>query len=111
MIKTLARAAFLAGAVAFAAVGVASAQDRSLTINNQTGTTMTEIHATPHSQSDWGPDLLEGTIEAGGSGSGSLDGGADGACNFDFQARFADGTTATVMNVNVCEVSTINVHE
>lgn len=111
MIKTLARAAFLAGAVAFAAVGVASAQDRSLTINNQTSHTLTEIHATPHSQSDWGPDLLQGTLAAGESGSGTLDGGQDGACVFDFQAKFDDGTDATLMNVNVCEVSVINVHE
>ena len=111
MMKTFARVAILAGAMALSAASVASAQDRSLTINNRTSHTMTEIHSTPHSQSDWGPDLLEGTIEAGGSGSGTLDGGTDGACNFDFQAKFDDGTDATVMNVNVCQVSTINVTE
>jgi hypothetical protein len=111
MIK-IARRAVIGACLATVAAGAAWAAqdnyDRRVTVNNNTGVTLTHLYSTNSGQASWGSDLLgSGVI---GSGSGvrvNFDDGT-GACLFDVRARFADGDVVEQYRINVCQVSYIN---
>lgn len=87
------------------ALGVASgaAQDRHLTIHNDTGYTMYKFYSTNTGATSWGSDVLgSDTLPSGMSMRLNFD-NSEGYCMFDFRAVFEDGDELARQGVNVCE--------
>ncbi|MCF6272830.1 MAG: hypothetical protein L3J37_06505 [Rhodobacteraceae bacterium] len=73
-----------------------------MTINNNTGVTMTQFYASNSGQRYWGPDQLGATVMYSGSGRLINFEDGTGACLYDFKAVFADGDQLITTNRNVC---------
>jgi len=103
----IARSAFL-GAVAFALssvwAGNASAENRWVTIHNNTGYDIVSFHGSHRDAPDWQEDILGSRIlRAGQSVDINFDDGT-GYCIFDFRAAFEDGDVLVKKSVNVCAI-------
>jgi len=83
--------------------------NRVVSINNQTGMTMTHFFASSSDSSSWGPEQLGTTtvLPSGSSVSMNFDDGTT-ACTFDFKARFSNGQELKKYSVNVCVISNYN---
>lgn len=91
----------LAAAVLVGAASQVIAQNRFVTVVNQSSKTIWRFYATNVGNPNWGRDLLGGqVIVSGYEWKRNFDDGS-GACQFDFKAEFKDGT-ATEGRVNVC---------
>jgi hypothetical protein len=80
-------------------------EDRSLQAVNESSAAITEIFAVNSDTADWSANLL-GTSVVPPGGSHSIRTNVDrGYCKVDVVARFSDGTTELISNVNLCAVS------
>jgi hypothetical protein len=94
--------ALIAGLVA----SPAFAENRSVTIVNETGFTMTNFYASNTGEGTWQEDILgDDTLPSGAQVSINFD-DATGYCMFDFKAVFDDGDELIREEVNVCEIGT-----
>lgn len=111
-IKTIARGAILAGALALAAGSVLAqsgdGEDRTIQVHNNSDATIVSIQATNTGVNNWGDDILEGTLAPGEEAEGTIDDGS-GACNFDFRITLDNGQTPELRNYNVCTGSGLTV--
>ena len=83
--------------------------DRSVTVINATGYTITNFYGSNTGRSSWEEDILgNGVIPAGAAVDINFNDGS-GACRFDFKAVFADGSSAVETGVDVCRVSVVTV--
>lgn len=83
--------------------------DRSVTVVNNSGTTITRFFGSNSGRSSWEEDILgNGVIPPGGSVTINFNDGT-GACSFDFKAVFADGSSVVEAGVDVCRVSVVTV--
>ncbi|MGJ3262705.1 MAG: hypothetical protein ACFE0R_05650 [Salinarimonas sp.] len=88
------------------ASGAALAQNREVTIVNETGVTMTHFYASNVDRTSWEEDILgNDVLQSGYSVPIDIDDGS-GQCLFDFRALFADGDEIVDEAVNVCEIGT-----
>jgi hypothetical protein len=80
-------------------------QNRRVRVHNQTGWTMTHFFASDSRVDDWQEDMLgSGVLAAGASVTMNIDDG-NGACLYDFKARFTNGQELTRFRINVCEIA------
>lgn len=94
-------AALLLGALSS---GAAIAQDRHVTIHNDTGFTLYHFYSTNSGSTTWGSDILgSSTLPHGSSVRMNFD-NQYGYCEFDFRAVFEDGSELQRGNINVCEI-------
>jgi hypothetical protein len=92
-------------------ISAASAEDRRVNVNNQTGSAIVEFYASNTGTQDWQEDILgDQVLAAGGAAAINIDDGS-GYCKFDFRAVFDDGTEVISPNNNVCELSDFNITE
>lgn len=93
----------LAVALFFAGTVYAEAQNRWMTIVNDTGVTMTNFYASNEGSNSWGGDWL-GSIVLNHNFNieFNFDDGS-GYCMWDFKANFADGDSVESLGVNVCQ--------
>jgi hypothetical protein len=83
--------------------------DRSVTVINNSGSTITRFFGSNSGRSSWEEDILgDGVIAPGESVNINFNDGS-GSCSFDFKAVFADGTSAVETGVDVCRVSSVTV--
>jgi hypothetical protein len=71
--------------------GAAAAQDRVLTVINNSAATLTELYTSPANSDTWGDDLMQGqTLATGETGELTI---ADGSeeCAYSVRAVFDDG--------------------
>jgi len=91
------------------ATGIASpvvAQNRVVTIINQTGYVMVEFYGSNKGTTSWEEDIL-GYDVLGGYDSVNINFDDDtGYCIFDFKAVFSDGDEIVTKGINVCEIPT-----
>jgi hypothetical protein len=95
--------------LAFAALtslsGVASAEDRHVTIINETEHTIVRFYASNVEKTSWQEDILGSSVlKPGGSVRINVDDGS-GHCKYDFRADFADGDKMIKNGINVCQIS------
>ncbi len=83
----------------------AAAQDRTMTIVNETGVTMNNFYATNTGNKNWGEDWLGSQQMPSGSQMTVDFNDMTGYCMFDFRAIFVDGDEL-IDKVNVCEIGT-----
>jgi len=90
--------------VLFVSTVAAQAQNRWVTVENQTGYTMMEFYASNRDQRSWGRDWFgPDVLPSGYERSFNLDDGS-GYCIWDLKVVFSDGDEVTRMGLNVCEV-------
>ncbi|MCI2400445.1 hypothetical protein [Aliiroseovarius subalbicans] len=84
----------------------AEAQDRRVTIINDTGYTIVEFYGSNEGSDSWEEDIL-GTdvVPTGTTVNINFDDGS-GYCMFDFKAVFSDGDVLERRGVDVCTTST-----
>ena len=96
----------LTGALMLGSALPAMAQDRRVTIVNNTGYTITNFYGSNKGADTWEEDILgQSVLPSGNSTSINFD-DASGYCIFDFKAVFDDGTETVQTGVNVCEIGT-----
>ncbi|MCA3449939.1 MAG: hypothetical protein INF92_06115 [Rhodobacter sp.] len=90
--------------IAATAATLASAQDRNLRIDNDTGVTLYRFYSTNSGSTTWGSDVMGSSTLPSGSAMNLNFDNSFGYCEFDFLAVFEDGTEMQHANVNVCEI-------
>lgn len=98
------RAAFAAVLSLVAAAPVA-AQDRRVTIINNTGYTIVNFFGSNTGTTSWQEDILGNDVLPSGSSVEVNFDDATGYCKFDFLAIFDDGEQLIKENINICEIS------
>ncbi len=101
----------LLGTLMFAAPVVASAADQDFTVRNKTGYQIDSIYVSPHSNRNWGNDVMgrgvvlddEETLDISFPHTAT-------ACHFDLMVAYNDGDKATWDDLNLCEISTVTLH-
>ncbi|MES2432697.1 MAG: hypothetical protein V4586_02605 [Pseudomonadota bacterium] len=81
----------------------AAAYDRTVRIHNDTGLALVKFQSTNSGASRWGNDVMGSSTLANGASMKLHFDNAQGYCEFDFKAVFADGTVLQKARVNVCE--------
>ena len=100
--RTITLISGLAGGIASPAL----AENRSVTIVNNTGYTMTNFYGSNTGANTWQEDILgQDTLPSGSQVSVNFD-DETGYCMFDFKAVFEDGDELVREKVNVCEIGT-----
>jgi hypothetical protein len=100
------RRLLLATALVAATAAPAFAQcDTRFTLRNNSGAQVNEFYFGPSSNSNWGRDRLGENVLPNGRSMTFTPGGRGGA--YDFKVVWANGETAEVMRVNICEASEI----
>jgi hypothetical protein len=83
--------------------------DRTVTVENYSGLTITRFYGSNTGRGSWEEDILgNGVIPPGTAVNINFNDGS-GACLFDFKAVFADGSSVVESNVDVCRVSIVTV--
>ena len=89
----------------------AEAQDRHVTIINETRYDIVEFYGSNVNAKTWEEDILgSDVLPAGSSVNINFDDGT-GACMYDFRAVFSDGDVLEDEDINVCEISSFRYHE
>ncbi len=96
--------------VLFISAVSAQAENRWVTIENDTGVTMREFYASNRDQRTWGRDWFGSSmLYSGQTVDFNIDDGS-GYCIYDLKAVFVDGDEVTSMGFNVCELGTWRIH-
>lgn len=103
MLRRLALAATLLAAAATPAF--AQGCDTRFTLRNNSGAQVNEFYFGPSANANWGRDRLGENVLPPGRSMSFTPGGRGG--NYDFKLVWANGETAEVMRVNICEASDI----
>lgn len=88
------------------AAAPASAQDRNVTIINETRHTIVQFYASNIGRDTWEEDILgDDVLPVGQSVKINFDDGTE-ACLYDFKAVFGDGEELVRNRINVCSIGT-----
>ena len=104
----------LSGAVLAAcdtgATSSGGSNDRHVLVVNNSDATVTQFYGSNSGADTWQEDILGAdTLPSGSSVSVNFDDGT-GACNFDFKAVFADGTSVVETGIDVCATSQVTIN-
>ncbi|WP_421702811.1 hypothetical protein [Aliiroseovarius sp.] len=105
-LRKLSIAATVLSLVTMIATTGAHAQDRRVTIVNNSGYTIVQFYASHRDAPTWEEDIWgNDVLPSGSSFRVNFDDGT-GYCIFDFKAVFDDGEVLVDRHLNVCELST-----
>lgn len=86
----------------------AFAGEETLTVNNKTGYTISEIYIAPASSNEWEEDIM-GDDQLETDTSVDIDfSKSEDTCKWDMRAVYDDKTTAVWRNIDLCKISTIS---
>jgi hypothetical protein len=92
-------------------LGTMQAQDRHVSVINETSRTLVSFYASNILRPGWEEDILGFNVLAPGhSVRVNIDDGT-GYCWFDLKAVFADGSEAVRYGVNVCRIETWTIYD
>ncbi len=91
-------------ALAMSVVSLGHARSVSFDMVNDTGYTLTAVHAGPSSYDEWGPNILDRHAQQGDSVSVTIGLRDAQECRYDFRYEFSDGDAYEEYAVDVCEV-------
>lgn len=105
--NTISRTSIIAGLtlLGLAAIQPASADNRGIELDNQSGSTVVSFYASSVQSDSWQGDILGPRVLPSGNFVRIKLNDASDYCYFDFKTRFSDGTTVVRRNVNVCTLS------
>ncbi len=103
------KALFVASALLFSLVASpALAAEETLTVNNRTGYTISEIYIAPASSDNWEEDVM-GRDELETNTSVDIDfSKSEDTCKWDLRAVYDDKSDAVWRNIDLCKISTIS---
>lgn len=81
------------------------AEDIVFILENKTRVNMTEFYASPSGVKSWENNLLGGDVLRSGKNTEININEESTVCNYDFQAKFADGDVVVKYNINICELA------
>jgi hypothetical protein len=87
--------------------GPSQAEDRRITVQNDTGFSIVKFYGSKDGSADWQENILGQSVLASGSAVKIDFDDGTGTCVFDFRVVFDDGDELVKKAVNVCEVSTL----
>jgi hypothetical protein len=104
----LAAAILMAGALAVPALPAFADDARDFSIVNAGTKAITEVYVARSSSSEWGDNILSlGPIDPGETRNIVFSYPAPGVCEYDFHDVGADGSTGTLLGLNLCEISVV----
>lgn len=106
MLKAIACAAVLIGALTFGSA--AAAQEQNFTLVNNTGQVVVSVNVSPADQENWGPDILGSEVLANGEQAEVAFEPKDDICVWDLRVVYDDGQAGEWRGVDLCEISTVN---
>lgn len=75
-------------------------------LENKSRVNMTEFYASPSGAKNWETDILDDDVLLSGKNTEiSIDDPERTTCNYDFQAKFADGDVVEKYNINICKLA------
>lgn len=96
-----------ASALLLAVASPALAADETLSVNNRTGYTISQIFISPTQTNGWEEDVMgEDTLEPNTSVDIDFSRSED-TCKWDLKAVYDDETSAVWRNIDLCKISTI----
>lgn len=91
------------GAVLVICLALPATAESSFEMANETGYTITAVHAGPSNESFWGPNVLQGRIASGETVVITLDSTGYG-CIWDLKYVFSDGDEFEEFEVDICSI-------
>jgi hypothetical protein len=104
--NTISKTSLIAGLafLGLAATQPASADDRRIQLDNESGNIVVSFYASDVGSASWEGDILGARVLFSGHFARvNLNEGSD-HCYFDFKTRFSNGSTVVRRNVNVCRL-------
>ncbi len=99
-------AAVAAATMAAITAAPAFAQDRRVTIVNNTGFTIVRFYGSNKGSDSWEEDILgDNVLKSKSQVTINFDDGT-GYCKFDFRAEFNDGDVLVQKDINICDIGT-----
>jgi hypothetical protein len=87
-----------------------TAQNRNVTVINNTGQDIIRFYGSNAGTQSWEEDILgQGILPRGRSVNINFNDGT-GACTFDFKAELASGNTREAYGIDVCRVSSVTIN-
>ncbi|MEY3256376.1 MAG: hypothetical protein RLZZ29_1511 [Cyanobacteriota bacterium] len=80
------------------------AEDITFTLENKTRVNMTEFYASPSGVKNWENDILGDDVLGSGKATEININDERTTCNYDFQAKFADGDVVEKYNIDICKL-------
>jgi hypothetical protein len=84
-----------------------SSADRHVTINNNTGSTISRFYGSNAGSNSWEEDILGADVLPSGSSTTINFDDGTGYCTFDFKAVLSDGRAIVESGVDVCTTSAV----
>jgi hypothetical protein len=93
--------------LAVSATSALAKGEETLTIENRTGYTITEVYLAPASSDNWEEDILgKDTLDTNTSFDVDMSESAD-TCKWDLRAVYEDKSAAKWRNIDLCKISSI----
>jgi hypothetical protein len=110
MIKSVALSLFAVAGMALVAATVARAGDQDFTLVNKTGVEIHSLHVAPHSEDDWGEDILGKDTLADGESMEITFGKHDRAHHWDLRVEDQKGNFLTWENLDLMKIEEVTLH-
>lgn len=81
------------------------AEDIVFILENKTRVNMTEFYASPSGVKNWETNILNDDVLLSGKNTEININDERTTCNYDFQAKFADGDVEEKYNINICKLA------
>ncbi|MBC7544706.1 MAG: hypothetical protein H7338_18440 [Candidatus Sericytochromatia bacterium] len=96
--------ALIAGLVAmsFSFIATPALADAGYSIQNNTGVTVAGLHMSPTNQTNWGGNILDGSMESGGSATITFH-PDDTECMYDIKIVNPEGAEVFVTGIDLCK--------
>jgi hypothetical protein len=109
-IKSMALGLFAVAGMALLATTVARAGDQDFTLVNKTGVEIHALHVAPHSEDEWGEDILGKDTLANGESLEITFGKHDRAHHWDLRIEDEKGNSLTWENLDLMSISEVVLH-
>jgi hypothetical protein len=88
----------------------AQAAQQDFVLDNETGYTIEEVYVSAAKTDDWEEDVLGRDVLEDGDAVKISFPRRENACRFDLKVVYDDGDDAVWTNLNLCEISTVEIH-
>ncbi len=110
IMKTMALSLLAIGGIALLAPSAARAGDQDFTLVNKTGVEIHSLHVAPHSEDEWGEDILGKDTLADGESLEITFGKHDRAHHWDLRIEDEKGNVLTWENLDLMKIEEVTLH-
>jgi hypothetical protein len=110
IMKSMALSLFAVAGIALLSASAARAGDQDFTLVNKTGVEIHSLHVAPHSEDEWGEDILGKDTLADGESLEITFGKHDRAHHWDLRVEDAKGNVLTWENLDLMKIEEVTLH-